>query len=297
MSTLRKSLFIISIALAAALQAAAPFYAGGAAPDAASDAFYDDFGGDTLDTAKWTVAERNWGGTVTEDGVTRDYNGGVIAENVAVRDGRLILTGLGNAYTGGLRGINRDGSRRDDGKRCGGAVFTKEYFGSGSYEIRARIAPEYGCCSAMWTFEYEEHYSGGKTEIVNHEIDIEFPGRDKNDRLSLSHALCTTWVTEDDSSSRSVGCKDQADGKFHTYRFDWHTGSDSETPRVDYYFDGKLTYTSYDCIPTNESRFWLGLWFPKGWAGTPDFAQTVFEVDYVKIIPFHEPGDTPQHES
>lgn len=286
---------LLSLTLSVTVAVCVPLPA--AADDASSDVFFEDFSGGSLDTDKWLIVEKNWGGTVNADGVTEDYNGGVIAENVKLRDGKLVLTGLGNEYNGELKGINRDKSRRSDGKRCGGAIATRDYFGSGSYEIRAKIAPELGCCSAMWTFEYEENYSGDTLNIVNHEIDIEFPGRNPNDDLSLSHALCTTWVTEDDYKSKSVDCGDQADGEFHTYRFDWHTGSDSETPRVDYYFDDVLTYTSYDFIPTNESRFWLGLWFPKYWAGTPDFEQTEFEVDYVKITPFHESGDTPQHES
>ena len=284
-------------ALALAVMTAVPAPLAASTSESREEVFFEDFTGDSLDTDRWLIAEKNWGGTVTVDGVTEDYNGGVIAENVAVRDGVLVLTELGNDYTGELRGINRDKSRRDDGKRCGGAIATRDYFGSGSYEIRARIAPELGCCSAMWTFEYEEKYSGDQLSIVNHEIDIEFPGRDENDDFSLSHVLCTTWVTEEDYVTKSVDCGPQADGEFHTYRFDWHTGSDSEVPRVEYYFDGRLTYTSYDYIPTNESRFWLGLWFPKNWAGSPDFDQTDLEVDYVRITPFHESGDTPQHES
>ena len=291
------SLLNRSISLAAAFAVASCMPVLSSLSTAADDVFYEDFSGFELATDKWLIAEKNWGGTVTVDGVEQDYNGGVIADNVAVRDGNLILTGLGNNYTGGLRGINRDKSSRTDGKRCGGAVATREYFGSGSYEIRAKIAPELGCCSAMWTFEYEEDYSGGELKITNHEIDIEFPGRDANNDFSLSHVLCTTWLTEEDYKTYSVYCGDQTDGEFHTYRFDWHTGDEEETPRVEYYFDGELIHTATEYIPTNESRFWLGLWFPKGWAGTPDFGQTEFEVDYVKITPFHESGDTPQHES
>ena len=263
----------------------------------AEDGFYDDFSGAQLDSTKWLIAEKNWGGTVIMDGKTQDYNGGVTAEHTAVQGGNLVLTGCGNRYEGELRGINRDGTRRSDGKRCGGAVATRDYFGSGSYEIRARIAPELGCCSAMWTFEYEEHADGDALQITNHEIDIEFPGRDANDAFSLQHALCTTWVTEEDHKTKSVPCGNQTDGAFHTYRFDWHTGSETQMPCVEYYFDGELAYTAYDNIPTNESRFWLGLWFPKSWAGDPDFDTTVFEIDYVKITPFHESGDTPQHET
>ncbi len=261
------------------------------------DVFYDDFSGDTLNSDNWLVAEKNWGGTISEAGVTKDYNGGVIHDNVSVNDGKLILTGYGNEYNGDIRGINRDLSQREDGKRCGGAIATRDYFGSGSYEIYAKISPELGCCSAMWTFEYEEDYSDGDLKVVNHEIDIEFPGRDSNDDFSLSHVLCTTWLSEDDYKTKTVFCGDQADGQFHKYRFDWHTGSETETPRVEYYFDDELIYTAYDFIPTNESRLWLGLWFPKNWAGTPDFEKTDFEIDHIRITPFHESGDTPQHES
>lgn len=262
------------------------------------DVFFDDFTGNSLDTDKWLIAEKNWGGTIKVDGETMDYNGGVRPENVAVSGGNLILTGLGNNYEGPIRGINRDKSQRSDGKRCGGAIATKEYFASGSYEIRAKIAPVLGCCSAMWTFEYEEDYSNG-LKITNHEIDIEFPGRDSNGDFSLSHAILTTWIGENEGEykTESAYCGDQADGEYHTYRFDWHTGSDTEIPRVEYYFDDELTYTSYEFIPTNAGRLWLGMWFPKNWAGIPDFDTTEFVVDYIKITPFHESGDTPQNES
>lgn len=283
---------LLSAGLAAVLCIAFP------APQTAAqeDVFYEDFSGSSLDSENWLIAEKNWGGSVTENGVTEDYNGGVIHENVSLRDGELVLTGLGNDYEGTLRGVNRDGSSRPDGKRCGAAIATREYFGSGSYEIRAKIAPVLGCCSAMWTFEYEEDYSDG-LEIVNHEIDIEFPGRDENDGFSLSHSLLTTWTSEEEYHTSSVPCGDQADGEYHTYRFDWHTGSEREEKRVEFYFDDELIHTSYDNIPVNESRFWLGLWFPKNWAGTPDFEETEFLVDYVRITPFHESGDSQQHES
>ena len=75
------------------------------------------------------------------------------------------------------------------------------------------------------------------------------------------------------------------------------TGDDNEIPRVEFYFDDELTYTSYEHIPTNEGRLWIGLWFPNGWAGTPDFETSEFEIEYVKITPFHEKGDTPQNET
>jgi len=261
-----------------------------------NDVFYEDFSGAYLDSDKWLIAYKNWGGQV--DGT--DYNGGVIPENVRLEDGKLILTGYGNQYTGDVKGINRDKSERETGQRVGAAIATKDYFASGSYEISAKISPELGVCSAMWTFEYEEDYSNDDLKITNHEIDIEFPGRDENNDYSLSHALCTTWIGENDgeylSNSVDIG-QNMADGAFHKYRFDWHTGDEQQEKRVDFYFDDVLVYTSHEFVPTNAGRLWLGLWFPRYWAGTPDFDTTTFEIDYLRITPFHEAGDTPQNES
>ncbi len=270
------------------------------APAHAADVFYDDFSDNTLDSEKWLVAYKNWGGKVTENGVKVDYNGGVLPQNVSLRDGSLILTGNGNLYDGDLKGINKDGSLRKDGKRTGAAIATKEYFASGSYEVRAKVAPTFGACSAIWTFEYEEDWDTGK--ITNHEIDIEMPGRPASEKKnqSFEYALCNTWIGENEGQYKTgytnIGV-DQADGQFHTYRFDWHTGDKQETKRVDFYFDDKLVYTSTKYIPTNAGRLWIGLWFPNSWAGTPDFDTSEFEIDYVKITPFHEDGDTPQNET
>lgn len=266
-----------------------------------SDILYEEFDGSSLDSDIWLVSYKNWGGKVTdENGKKVDYNGGVLPQNISLRDGKLILHGNGNLYTGDIKGINRDRTERADGKRTGAAVATKNYYASGSYEVMAKIAPEMGVCSAIWTFEYEEDEKTGK--ITNHEIDIEMPGKkDSSEKEeNFRYALCNTWTGEAEGeylSSRTDTGLDQADGKFHKYRFDWHTGDDNETPRVEFYFDDVLIYTSYEHIPVNEGRLWIGLWFPNGWAGTPDFDTAEFEIEYVKITPFHEKGDSPQNET
>lgn len=56
-----------------------------------SDVLYDDFSGDSLDTSKWVIAEKSWGGN----------NGGVVPQNVSVSNGTLKLEGHGNYYKGG----------------------------------------------------------------------------------------------------------------------------------------------------------------------------------------------------
>ena len=138
-----------------------------------TETFFDDFSGDALDTGKWLVAEKMWGG----------WNGGVVPENVSVSSGTLKLEGHGNLYTGDVQGCNKN---LPGGIRTGAAIATRDYYASGCYEVVAKVAPVFGACSAIWTFEYEEYdkdseeYKNypdqtGKLAIVNHEIDIELP--------------------------------------------------------------------------------------------------------------------------
>lgn len=311
MKTYFKKLTLITIMFTFVTTTFYPSYAINAQQtNPSSDVFIDNFEGNSLDQNKWLIAYKNWGG---KDSSGKDYNGGVVPSNVSVSNGKLKLRGQGNNYEGDNLGINKNGSKRSDGKRVGAAIATKEYYGSGSYEVVAKVAPALGACSAIWTFEYEEYYPGDEKYkkmpvggndyyAVNHEIDIEMPGRPNAAKVdqSFEYALCNTWTGENSSEYTTNYTKlpqIQNDGKFHKYRFDWHTGDDNQQPRVEFYFDDVLVYTSTTNIPTNASRLWIGLWFPNKWAGIPNFDTTMFEVDSVKITPFNEAGDTPQSET
>ena len=273
-----------------------------------SDVLYDDFSGDSLDTSKWVIAEKSWGGN----------NGGVVPQNVSVSNGTLKLEGHGNYYKGDVPSY---ANLTDGGVRTGAAIASREYYSSGSYEVRAKVAPELGACSALWTFEYEEYYPGdpeyvasgatGQYSTVNHEIDIEMPtANGTHSTPSFEAARFNTYTAENRHNSNFHDLPyAQNDGKFHTYRFDWHTGDTKKQKRVDFYVDGQYLYTSTQQVPTNASRFWIGLWFPtsqdadkdgvceSGWTGKADFDTTVFEIDSVKITPYHEEGDTNGKES
>lgn len=274
-----------------------------------TEAFFDDFSGDALDTGKWLVAEKMWGG----------WNGGVVPENVSVSNGTLKLEGHGNLYTGDVQGCNKN---LPGGIRTGAAIATRDYYASGRYEVVAKVAPVLGACSTIWTFEYEEYdkdseeYKNypdqtGKLAIVNHEIDIELPTANADfDTPTFHAARFNTYEMENRSKSHFQTLPESVDdGQWHTYRFDWHTGDANEQPRVDFYVDGQLLYTSYEHIPTHASRLWLGIWFPAskdsdgdgfgdtGWTGTADFDTTVFEIDSVRITPYCEAGDTVGNET
>lgn len=273
-----------------------PLFSGAApAAQAATPVFFDDFNGTSLDTSKWLVAKRQWGGA--------NANGGVVPENVRLSNGQLILEAHGDLYTGPIKGINQDGSQRADGKRVGAAVATKDYYGSGSYEVSMKVAPKLGVCSAVWTFHYQEvepgdpQYQGtGDYYVVNHEIDIEIPGRTgpAHTNIDFNKALLNTWRGENEgeytTGYTNLG-KYVNDGQFHTYRFDWHTGGNGQAKRVDFYLDGMFLRSITTDIPDIAGRFWLGAWFPNQWTGTPNFDTETFEIDWVKITPFAEPGD------
>ncbi|MBL8795370.1 MAG: sigma-70 family RNA polymerase sigma factor, partial [Planctomycetia bacterium] len=265
----------------------------------ATEEFFEDFTGDALDPRRWLIAHKQWGGD--------DVNGGVVAENVSVADGKLLLEAHGDRYRGPVMGVRKNGGLRVDGRRVGAAIATKLYFCSGRYEVRMKVCPKLGACSALWTLHYEEFYpghanyrklpvGGDNYYAVNHEIDIELPGRPgpaKKD-MSFQYALCNTFTGENDEESTvryTQLAAAQNDGQFHTYRFDWHTGSAEEKKRVDFYIDGQKMQTIATHVPNLPGRLWLGVWFPRDWAGQPDFDTERLEVDWVRITPFKQTGD------
>jgi len=257
-------------------------------------AFYDDFTSSTLDTNDWLVAKKSWGSI---EGVF--INGGVVPENVQLdtASDAVKFIAHGNLYDGPVMGINKDLTRQSTGVRTGGAIATRRYFGPGTYEVRMKVAGELGVCSAVWTFYYNDNdYCESGADIVNHEIDVELPGRlgPSATNIDFAQALTNTWTGEI-GSLHTTGYtslpKNVDDGEFHTYRFDWHT--DPTDRRVEFYLDGEYLTTVTTNVPFYASRMWLGAWFPNGWAGEPDFDIEVMEVDYFKFVPFDEAFECP----
>lgn len=216
-----------------------------------------------IDPADWKVAHRNWGGLDAEG---LEYSGGVVPENVRFADGKVYITARGNRYAGPVRGVGRGGAILASGRRTGGAITSRRRLGYGSYAVRMKIVPELGCCSAIWTFRYDQTPTG----VLNHEIDIELPGRPgvAFEGFAFDRCLCNTWVGEDEKQctiSYTSLTQRLDDGAFHDYRIDWHPD------RVEFFVDGVLVQTNRTHVPSLPSEFWIGAWFPRGWTGTPDF--------------------------
>jgi len=127
-----------------------------------TEPFTDNFDDSTTLSNNYYAFNRAWGGA----------NGGVVPENVYIKNGELIFRGNGDNYTGTIQGVTREGIKKfhtdtadpNYGQpwknRVGGCVAYNKRTGFGSYEIDVLIPNQLGCCYAMWTFFYNEIYQG-----------------------------------------------------------------------------------------------------------------------------------------
>jgi beta-glucanase (GH16 family) len=240
------------------------------------DIFFDDFNAPQVDPCKWKALNEAW--------TPADDNGGVIRENVTIRDGLVRLRAFGNLYSGSIRGVSTDGGVRPDGRRTGAAISTNRRFYGGRFEARVRIAGELGVCSAMWTYF---HAAEPDEPVLNHEIDIEFPGRENIDAPpSLKHVALTTWTgLQIGQSTTAFRPLKRNVSEFLVLRFDWQPPADGQSGRVDFYIDGERIYTARTNIPSKPAPLLLGVWFPKEWAGNPEFDETDMLIDWVRVSP------------
>ncbi|WP_034234290.1 glycoside hydrolase family 16 protein [Arenibacter certesii] len=234
--------------------------------------FFEDFRESEVDTDKWNILNLKWG-----ENISKESHGGVVPENVYIQNGNLVIRALGDYYQGDIKGHGQN-------TKIGGALSTKKKFTSGSYEVRAKICSQLGALSAFWTYYYEN-------EEYNHEIDFEFPGHNqhpfKPEDSDLDWGLLSNWrgVADDHQNTADIYIGDQTDGEFHLYRFDWYSGSETEQPRIEWYYDDKLIHQSFEHIPEHAAEFSIGIWFP-WWIGKSNFDIDYMYIDWVKIIPF-----------
>lgn len=227
----------------------------------------------------WYIGKQAWGSAA---------NGGVIPENVNYTDeGVLVISGNGNYYT--ANDVTGAGTIKD-GSLSGGALISKFVTGPGRYQVKMKVLPRLGACTAFWTYCYETETGG------NHEIDIELPGgKDHSGTISFENVLNTNYITVEMNESQDVSMTAVTgssspvalnDGEWHTFGFDWYTNPE----KVVYYIDGVVTAISDTFVPYVQARLWLGVWFPNnaGFVGNAYFQSDAMYVDYVSYIPFLE---------
>lgn len=292
--------------------------------------FRDNFDGSWLDSSKWKVAKKNWGGMLGNSSVNgQSWNGGVHPDNVKLDgQGHLVLEAHGDYYNGLPLGINSNGVPRNDGKRVGAAIATSHYYGSGEYEIRMKIPKvitgpnneglPHGAVPALWTFHYQEMDPANPEAqqfnadpnadywVSNNEIDMEFPGRPgpAHTGMTFNKALFNTWQGENETEYHTnytdLGFN-VSDDQWHTYKIIWQIADPSHqvAPYVQFMVDGVTKYTAaaQNFIPTKPGRLWLGYWFPKNWGGKANFDKSQLLIDYVNFKPYSTSGAMTQQES
>ena len=202
-----------------------------------------------LDSNRWLLSNKAWGGD----------NGGVTSENISIvndfDNGKPIralrLEAHGDLYDGDVVANGRK-------TRVGAAIATREYFASGRYTVRARIAPELGAVTAFWPFHYIDYYPSEPgywhepNPRRNTEIDWEFPtdlmgtGQDQADAFGLdpseiafTNARTNSWggqfggeggehkgrIVLHDAEGHIVDlAEDWAAGIYHDFTIEWHSG-------------------------------------------------------------------------
>ncbi len=262
-------------------------------------AFFDGFD-NGVDYDNWYIGKQAWGA---------GGNGGVIPENVNYTDdGTVVFSGNGEYYTrGDVAGVGAV----KDGTLTGGALISKFLTGPGRYEIKMKVLPRLGACSAFWTFAYDDNAPNGFPSPGNHEIDIELPGGNKagGDNIGFDSILNTNYWTVDHNISQDKKLQNATggavtavnDGKWHTFGFDWYTVEPGESETVDgerptdtgkvvYYVDGVVTSVIDAFVPFYQSRLWVGVWFPHntGFVGDALFEKDYMSVDYISYVPFKD---------
>ena len=241
-----------------------------------SNTVFDGFKG-PLNRDKWAPGTGYWG----------KANGGINAKNVRVTDdGYLVLKAHGDNYAvGDVPGVGE----LSDGRRVGSAIISKFTCKPGHYDIRMKVAPRLGACTAFWTFAWKQADKAGEAPF-NSELDIELPGGSNTGDISLDKCINTNWTTERAHESYHYAASDVTDsiafndGEFHNFGFDWYTNPGV----IVYHVDGKISHISTVHIPNLESRLNIGVWFPLNWAGDPNFEEDQMIVDYVKYEPFKD---------
>jgi hypothetical protein len=234
--------------------------------------FYDDFA-NGLDDSKWTLVNYGWG-----------QNGTSLKNVMFSTDSTVVAQ---NGGTGGIVVLGGSGWFAPDEKTRGqgAAVVTRQTYGPGRYEIRMKILPRVGACTAAWTY----YTNNGKTSdtIQYSEIDIEMPIQNSFKQFAaVTYDKYIDGVLRE-SSYKYVPTYPLNDGEWHTYAFDWRTGND---PYVAWYLDGKLVAKLNEHVPNYAAQYWFGNWYPNSdWAGEPLFERAYMYIDYVKILQNDDP--------
>ncbi len=246
------------------------------------DTFYEDFS-EGINSDVWEVSSQKWGadnnGTSPENVFySTDENR---VKNADASGGIAVLRSYGD--------LQADSSKR----RQGSALITRRTFGPGKYEVRMKVLPRLGQCTAFWTY----YSNGGKTpETIRYsEIDIEMPMEGSFRKWSgTSYERFIDWNVLADRQTVMADELEEGglnDGRWHTYAFEWRTDAENEDRGVVWYRDGEKMGEAREYVPGYKAALWVGNWFPpdKSWVGIPDFEEAYMYVDWIRVTEYNDP--------
>jgi hypothetical protein len=239
--------------------------------EGASAGFYENFGGVQLSNT-WLIAH----GVHTFAGSAP--RGGFVRDNVAVRDGALVLSVRGDRYVGPVVGIEASGAARVDGKRSAGAVATRDLFASATYQIQGRLAGPPGVEVAMWVMADDDRAGGA---------DLAAPGVVQG--LPSYGAVRMRSRTGLGVSEQNQFALVQRldDGASHILRFDWYTTSQ---PTVDFWVDDVSRWKATEQVLDGATRrLWIVAWVPDD--APADFDTAEIRIENAFVTPFGNDGD------
>ncbi|MDR0426341.1 MAG: glycoside hydrolase family 16 protein [Clostridiales bacterium] len=257
--------------------------------------FYDDFASG-IDGNIWRIENDAWGAN----------NNGVRPANISYTTDKNVAKEFG-AESGGVAVLQSNGDfmQAADRRREGANLVTRQAFGPGKYEVRMKVLPRLGQCTALWTYWSGNSGSGipyeNYTQIRYSEIDIELPlWGDFRNISGVSYQYFSSswdWATQVNNRRDVLNVEDRSvpalnDGRWHTFAFDWRTDAANGDRGVIWYADGKEFGRKSTWIPEYTATFNIANWFPEEvpWIGDPTFETAYMYVDWVRITQYDDPA-------
>ena len=249
-------------------------------PPKIKSVFYDDFS-EGIRQNVWRALNECW---------SSQNNNGYSEENCLCSTNAAEVARVGG--TGGIVAIRSNGDYASDPskKRQGGGIVTKKLFGPGLYEVRMKVVPRAGQCSAIWT--YYNNWEKPMAVRKYSEIDLETPHG--GDYRYYSGTTYQNYMNAEEKICRSEvigGEKPLNDGNWHVLAFEWRTASESGDEGLIWYCDGKPVLRLDEAVPHYTATFWIASLFQDApaWLGVPRFENAYLYVDWVKITEYEDP--------
>lgn len=251
----------------------------------------EEFNGSSLDKTKWQYQIGNgfwngdtwisgWGNNESEYYTDRE-------KNVAVKDGKLIITAQNDNFDG------EAGGKKVNFPYTSGKIYTKDLYAKkyGRIEFRAKLPRGKGLWPALWLLPQKDIYGGW---AASGEIDV-VEGWGSNDKkLAGTLHYGETWPKNTHTGKEYV-FKNSSVTEFHDYVLEWLPGE------IKWYVDGELYQVqnnwyakhnneamSYTYPAPFDQEFYIilnlavGGWFDGDINESTKFPATM-EVDYVRV--------------